>query len=109
MKVYDPAEGIVYVHLAAQVPQRSAGKEHGLPQHLPAGYANQSPRTRVRSDAGPTDSVGALRSVTDTAAADVVPIRACSGGAAASAARSPADHRAPGASGGHAIRTHEEP
>lgn len=59
MKVYDPAERIVYVHLA------SSGHDPAPPvlDRLPAGYANQSPRTRVRRDPGPSSLDAALEPV----------------------------------------------
>ena len=62
MKVYDPAERIVYVHLASPAPQHwpAARVEDGTLDRLPAGYANQSPRTRVRRDPGPSGSSVAL-------------------------------------------------
>ncbi len=46
MNTYDPADGIRYVHLDGQ-----AGT---LPEvtPLPAGYADQSPRTSLRNRAG---------------------------------------------------------
>jgi hypothetical protein len=47
MRTYDPAAGIRYVHLASE-----AGLETGRPlrpdcTRLPAGYANDSPLTRL--------------------------------------------------------------
>ncbi len=51
MKVYDPAERIVYVHLASSARGHDAAP---VLERLPAGYANQSPRTRVRRDPGPS-------------------------------------------------------
>lgn len=54
MKVYDPSERIVYVHLASEIQRYSAApRTHdAVPDRLPVGYANQSPRTRVRRDTG---------------------------------------------------------
>ena len=45
MRTYDPADGIVYVHLAQHpAPQRPAREEC---HPLPAGYANASLRGRL--------------------------------------------------------------
>jgi len=45
MRTYDPAEGIVYVHLASDVaPSRPAREEC---HRLPAGYPNASLRGRL--------------------------------------------------------------
>ncbi|MGY1706680.1 hypothetical protein ACI79C_19100 [Geodermatophilus sp. SYSU D00697] len=48
MRIYDPADGILYVHLAqtpaAPAAPRPAGDEC---DRLPAGYANTSPRVRL--------------------------------------------------------------
>lgn len=68
MKLYDPAASIVYVHLASQVPRSSAAArlDDGMLARLPGGYANQSPRTRVRRDTGASrggpEPVGGVRS-----------------------------------------------
>lgn len=61
MKVYDPAERIVYVHLAS--PARGHDAAPPVLDRLPAGYANQSPRTRVRRDTGSSDLDAALKPV----------------------------------------------
>ena len=53
MKVYDPAERIVYVHLASSARGHDAAP---VLERLPAGYANQSPRTRVRRDPSSLDA-----------------------------------------------------
>ena len=54
MRIYDPAERIVYVHLTspAQRPGATQPPHDAVLDRLPAGYANQSPRTRVRRDPG---------------------------------------------------------
>ena len=50
MNTYDPADGIVYVHMAPQADPWSAPViEARRCNTLPSGYANQSPRTRLRS------------------------------------------------------------
>jgi hypothetical protein len=51
MNTYDPADNIVYVHMAAQSdPWSQPVIEARRGNTLPAGYANQSPRTRLRSE-----------------------------------------------------------
>ncbi len=52
MNVYDPTKRIVYVHLASEVVRHGTPlrTEDPTPDRLPDGYANQSPRTRVRRD-----------------------------------------------------------
>ncbi|MFP5369405.1 MAG: hypothetical protein ACLGI3_01450 [Actinomycetes bacterium] len=53
MRTYDPAERIVYVHLPSPALRPSAARtDDAVPDRLPTGYANQSPRTRVRRDPG---------------------------------------------------------
>ena len=54
MRIYDPAERIVYVHLASAAQRHAAApRTHdAMLDRLPVGYANQSPRTRVRRDTG---------------------------------------------------------
>jgi hypothetical protein len=48
MNTYDPADRIVYVHLSSPVGSRPAPAVTATPcAPLPAGYANQSPRTRL--------------------------------------------------------------
>jgi hypothetical protein len=44
MRIYDPADDILYVHLA---PQPAGHRPSGTDHRLPAGYANQSPQTRL--------------------------------------------------------------
>ena len=61
MKVYDPAERIVYVHLASLARGHDAAP--AVLDRLPVGYANQSPRTRVRRDTGPSDLDAAMKAV----------------------------------------------
>ncbi|MGY1643827.1 hypothetical protein ACI782_22190 [Geodermatophilus sp. SYSU D00703] len=52
MNTYDPADSIRYVHLAPEPAPRSTPRvEESRCDPLPTGYANQSPRTRLRSDA----------------------------------------------------------
>jgi hypothetical protein len=52
MNTYDPADSIVYVHMAPQADPWSVPLiETRRCNPLPTGYANQSPRTRLRSDA----------------------------------------------------------
>ncbi|MDP9391616.1 MAG: hypothetical protein M3P89_09585 [Actinomycetota bacterium] len=72
MRIYDPAERIVYVHLAAQVQRRGTPPrmDDWVPDRLPGGYANQSPRTRVRRDTGLSDSAVALESVAGARSGD---------------------------------------
>jgi hypothetical protein len=54
MNTYDPADGIVYVHMAPQADPWSAPViEARRCNTLPSGYANQSPRTRLRSETRP--------------------------------------------------------
>jgi hypothetical protein len=49
MNIYDPADDIVYLHLSSPVGTRPAPAETATPcAPLPAGYANQSPRTRLQ-------------------------------------------------------------
>jgi hypothetical protein len=51
MNTYDPADSIVYVHMAPQADPWSIPLiETRRCNPLPTGYANQSPRTRLRSD-----------------------------------------------------------
>jgi hypothetical protein len=51
MNTYDPADGIVYVHMAPQSdPWSLPVIEARRCNTLPTGYANRSPRTRLRSD-----------------------------------------------------------
>ena len=54
MRTYDPAERIVYVHLSSSAhrPSTAHPAHDEVLDRLPVGYANQSPRTRVRRDAG---------------------------------------------------------
>ena len=61
MKVYDPAERILYVHLASSARGHDAAPL--VLDRLPAGYANQSPRTRVRRDPGPSSFGAAVEQV----------------------------------------------
>jgi hypothetical protein len=49
MNIYDPADGILYVHMAETAHPRSFPVGGGTTCiTLPAGYANQSPRTRLQ-------------------------------------------------------------
>jgi hypothetical protein len=48
VNIYDPADGVVYVHLARENPSPTPlGKDAGCAR-LPAGYANGSPSTSLR-------------------------------------------------------------
>jgi hypothetical protein len=49
MNTYDPADGIVYVHMAREMAPRPTlrGEDRGCAR-LPAGYANGSPSTALR-------------------------------------------------------------
>ena len=47
MRIYDPADGIVYVHLAPRPAGHLASGTGHSDRRLPAGYANQSPQTRL--------------------------------------------------------------
>jgi hypothetical protein len=51
MRIYDPANDILYVHLAPE----PAGRPSGTDRRLPAGYANQFPQTRLSAASGRTD------------------------------------------------------
>jgi hypothetical protein len=49
MNTYDPADYIVYVHMARQAtPRVTPAWSTGTSDRLPSGYANESPRTRLR-------------------------------------------------------------
>jgi hypothetical protein len=49
MNIYDPADGILYVHMAEKAHPRSSPVAGGTTCiTLPSGYANQSPRTRLQ-------------------------------------------------------------
>ena len=49
MNVYDPSDGIRYVHLSGPADARSARADNTAAcSPLPSGYANQSPRTRLQ-------------------------------------------------------------
>jgi hypothetical protein len=49
VNTYDPADGIVYVHLACQTdPCPTFLREERGCTRLPAGYANESPSTALR-------------------------------------------------------------
>ncbi len=73
MRTYDPADGIVYVHLAQHPAASRPAREECHP--LPSGYANASLRGRLgarpalallpggSAAAGPAASVPALRLV----------------------------------------------
>ena len=51
MNTYDPAGGIAHVHMASQSdPWSQPVIKARRCNTLPTGYANQSPRTRLRSD-----------------------------------------------------------
>jgi hypothetical protein len=53
MNTYDPSDHIRYVHLSAPVAARSAPAAGAIAcATLPAGYANQSPRTRLQRRPG---------------------------------------------------------
>ena len=54
MNTYDPSDHIRYVHLSGQAAARSAPAAGAIAcATLPAGYANQSPRTRLQRRQGP--------------------------------------------------------
>ena len=49
MKTYDPSNCILYIHMSGPADARSASADSGTAcTTLPAGYANQSPRTRLQ-------------------------------------------------------------
>lgn len=51
MNTYDPADSIVYVHMAPEPdPWSRPVVQSQRCTTLPTGYANQSPRTRLRTD-----------------------------------------------------------
>jgi hypothetical protein len=53
MNTYDPSDHIRYVHLSAPAAARSAPAAGATAcATLPAGYANQSPRTRLQRRPG---------------------------------------------------------
>jgi hypothetical protein len=53
MNTYDPSDHIRYVHLSAPAAARSAPSAGAIAcATLPAGYANQSPRTRLQRRPG---------------------------------------------------------
>ncbi len=88
MRIYDPAERIVYVHLAAQVQRRGTPPrmDDGVPDRLLGGYATSRP---VRGCAGtPASRTPPLRWSRSPghAAAIVVPIRGARRGRAARSA-----------------------
>jgi hypothetical protein len=48
MNTYDPSDRILYVHMSGPAEARSAPADSATAGAvLPAGYANQSPRTRL--------------------------------------------------------------
>jgi hypothetical protein len=51
VNVYDPADRMIYVHLAGPAADRTPAAAEGPAEchRLPASYANQSPRTLLRS------------------------------------------------------------
>jgi hypothetical protein len=52
MNTYDPADYITYVPMDRQFhPSVSVGPSDAMENHLPEGYANASPKTRLRSRA----------------------------------------------------------
>jgi hypothetical protein len=48
MNTYDPSNRILYIHMSGPADARSASADSGTACTLPAGYANQSPRTRLQ-------------------------------------------------------------
>ena len=49
MNTYDPSDHILYVHLSGPADARPTPADSGIRcTTLPAGYANQSPRTRLQ-------------------------------------------------------------
>jgi hypothetical protein len=49
VNTYDPADGIVYCHIPREAGRNVvAGDRRGTDCRLPSGYANKSPRTRIR-------------------------------------------------------------
>ncbi|HYX95888.1 MAG TPA: hypothetical protein VE823_12540 [Geodermatophilus sp.] len=57
MNTYDPSDHIRYVHLSGPASARSAAAADAITcTELPAGYADQSPRTRLQRR--PASSVG---------------------------------------------------
>lgn len=69
MNTYDPADDIVYVHLARDDDENRAPRARGRTcTRLPAGYANGSPRTSLRRRGMPPWT-GALRSTSSSVAA----------------------------------------
>jgi hypothetical protein len=54
MTTYDPSDRIHYVHLSGPADARSATADRGVAcTTLPAGYANESPRTRLQRRPAP--------------------------------------------------------
>ena len=54
VNTYDPADSIVYVHMARESdPWSPPVIRTQRCTTLPTGYANQSPRTRLRTDSRP--------------------------------------------------------
>ena len=52
MNIYDPSDRICYVHLSGPAGVRSASMDSSTAcVALPAGYANQAPRTRLPQQA----------------------------------------------------------
>jgi hypothetical protein len=52
MNIYDPSDYIRYVDMSGPAAARSASADRGTAcSSLPAGYANQSPLTRLRRPA----------------------------------------------------------
>ena len=59
MNTYDPSDYIVYVHTDRAFPASESSSAHDPAAHrLPSGYADESPRTRLRR----TISAGSLNS-----------------------------------------------
>ena len=61
MNTYDPADSIVYVQMAPESdPWSRPVVETRRCNTLPSGYANQSPRTRLRSETRPARVLSSL-------------------------------------------------
>ncbi len=54
MNTYDPADGIVYRHMARSIDPSATPVAATSVVHLPAGYADQSPCTRLPARADRT-------------------------------------------------------
>jgi|tagenome__1003787_1003787.scaffolds.fasta_scaffold11437525_1 hypothetical protein len=60
MNTYDPADLILYIHVASDMSSRSnfLEKASHTCQQLPAGYANRSLRTHLRCNRGTRRMLG---------------------------------------------------